>query len=118
MDVVYCVRKPVFCREHPASVSVHMGLVLVFQEVAAVKPPPRRARTERVTMKEEPEQDSPSSPSEEREVRELEVRKECKKEKKEDSRDVKEKKEPKEKKDVKPLEAVCKQEEIMDKVQQ
>ena len=81
-----------------------------------MKPPPRRARTERVTVKEEPELDSPSSPSEEREVREPEVRKECKKEKKEESRDVKEKKEPKEKKEIKPLEAVCKQEEDLEKV--
>ena len=81
-----------------------------------MKPPPRRARAERVTVKEEPEQDSPASPPEEREVREPEVRKEVKKEKKEESREVKEKKEPKEKKEVKPLEAVCKQEEDLEKV--
>ncbi|XP_023253615.1 chromodomain-helicase-DNA-binding protein 1 [Seriola lalandi dorsalis] len=97
------------------------------KEMAPTKPPSRRGRPDRVLVKEEedeeeedgdeeaePEQDEGSS-SGEREVKEKEIKKEGKKEKKEDIWDMKESKEPKEKKETKPLEAVHKQEENMDK---
>ncbi|KAG7221215.1 hypothetical protein INR49_017432, partial [Caranx melampygus] len=100
------------------------------KETAPVKPPSRRARPERVVMKEEedeeeeeeedgdedvePEQDEGSS-SGEREVKEKEIKKESKKEKKEDPWEMKESKEPKEKKETKPVEALHKQEENSEK---
>ncbi|XP_035523692.1 chromodomain-helicase-DNA-binding protein 1-like [Morone saxatilis] len=99
--------------------------------VAPVKALSRRGRADRVVAAkeeeddddddddnddddDEPEQEEVSS-SGEREVKGKEIKKEGKKEKKEESWDVKEPKEPKEKKDTKPLEAVHKQEESMEK---
>lgn len=92
----------------------------LFQEVAPAKAPSRRSRADRVVLVEEEEEEDAEqeevSSSGEREVKEKEIKKECKKEKKEESWDIKETKEPKEKKESKPLEAVHKQEEIMEKV--